>query len=81
MDNQLCISSNEDWEYGCNKCLICDRKFKHTRCWVKEKDCDLFYLRDTICHASCLKLVKDIKKKKEEIVDLEWKLFEKKMFI
>lgn len=70
-----------EWEYGCNRCIICDGNFKHMRCWIKEAGTDLYALRERLCHARCLKIVTQIKKKQNEIKELEWELFERKVFV
>jgi hypothetical protein len=69
-----------EWEYGCNRCIICDGSFKHYRGWIKEPGCDLYLLKEKLCHARCQKIVKEIKKKQMEIKQLEWELFERKIF-
>ncbi len=79
MEDKLCFDS--DWEYGCNKCVICDGDFKHSRMWIKEETSGLFVLREKLCHYHCKRLLDKIKKKKEELEKLELELLVKKYFI
>lgn len=79
METKVCLDT--DWEYGCNRCVICDGEFRHSRMWVKEELSGLFLLREKLCHNHCKRLVQEIKKKKEELEKLEWELFEKKFLI
>lgn len=79
--NRVCIAPSEEWEYGCNRCVICDGEFKHSRCWFKELGSDLYSLREKLCHNRCRKIVNEIKKKNDEIKELEWELFERRVFI
>jgi len=74
------VQIDDSWTYGCNRCVICNNDFKHSRFWWGTGD-GLFEMREKIAHQACIKLVNDIKKKKQELVDLEFKLFEKKYMI
>lgn len=75
------VTVENDWEYGCNRCVICDGEFKHSRMWINENNSGLYLLKERICHNHCKKIVEDIKKKREEIINLEWELFERRLFI
>jgi hypothetical protein len=74
------IQIDNSWAYGCNRCVICNNDFKHSRLWWGVGD-SIFELREKIAHPTCVKIVNDIKKKKQELTDLEYKLFEKKYMI
>lgn len=74
------IKVDNSWTYGCNRCVVCNNSFKHTRLWWGTGD-GIFELRERIGHKSCFKIIEDIKKKKEELLELEFKLFEKKYMI
>ena len=67
------IKINESWNYGCNKCLICNKNYKHSRTWFCD-DNGLCKLKERIGHPSCFKLVNDIIKKGKELKELENKL-------
>ena len=77
------IHIHDDWVYGCDKCIVCNGYFKHTRIWWGENQEDgekgIFLLREKIAHGTCRKLLSDIKKKKEELCELENKLLEKQL--
>jgi hypothetical protein len=72
---------DDSWSYGCNRCLVCDNYYKHSRIWWGENTEDaergIFALKEKVSHHECQKIVNDIKKKKQELLDLEYKLFEK----
>ena len=78
-DDKIVIDNS--WTYGCNRCLICDGFYKHSRIWWGENTTDaergIFILKEKLSHYECNKLILDIKKKKQELVELEYKLFEK----
>ena len=83
------IAIDNSWTYGCNRCVICNNNYKHSRLWWGVGDTNgsgvalggIFELREKIAHPTCIKIVNDIKKKKQELTDLEYKLFEKKYMI
>lgn len=72
---------DDTWTYGCNRCIVCDKHFQHSRIWWGENTRDaerkIFVLKEKIAHHACSKLMNDIKKKRAELLDLEYKLFEK----
>lgn len=74
------IQIDHSWTYGCNRCVICNNPFKHSRTWWGKAD-GVFELREKIAHYSCTRIMNDIKKKKQELLDLEYKLFERKYMI
>lgn len=83
---EVCVLDNESitidnsWTYGCNKCIVCNKYYKHSRIWWGDHT-GMYELKDKISHPACSKLLNEIKKKKKELVELEEKLFEKKFFI
>jgi hypothetical protein len=74
------IKIDDSWTYGCNRCIVCDNPFKHSRTWFG-KDDGIYELREKIAHYSCDRMLRDIKKKKQELCELEYKLFEKKYLL
>lgn len=76
---------DDSWTYGCNRCIICDEHYKHSRIWWGENTEDaergIFVLREKIAHPACSKLMSEIKKKRAELLELEYKLFEKQFMI
>lgn len=71
---------DDSWTYGCDRCVVCDNYYKHTRLWWGEQS-GLYLLKEKIAHHECSKLVDNIKKKRQELIDLEYKLFEKQFMI
>jgi len=58
------------------RCSICGHMFKHTKRYAMVKDYK--GLREVIhqtAHKGCLKIMKRIKEKREEITDLEWQIY------
>lgn len=47
----------------------------------EEAEKGIYLLKEKISHPACLKIMNDIKKKRQELVELEYKLFEKQFFI
>lgn len=74
------IIVDDSWTYGCNKCIVCNKYYKHSRIWWGN-DTGMYELREKISHPACAKLLNEIKKKKKELMELEDKLFEKKFLI
>jgi hypothetical protein len=85
METVETLNIDETWTYGCNRCVVCNEFYKHTRIWWGESYDDakkgIYLLKDKVGHASCIKIVNDIKKKRNELLDLEYKLFEKQYMI
>ena len=79
------IAIDDTWTYGCDKCIVCDQYCKHSRIWwgetQEEAEKGIYLLKEKISHPACLKIMNDIKKKRQELVELEYKLFEKQFFI
>lgn len=71
------IVIDNSWTYGCNKCIVCNRYYKHSRTWWSNEP-GIYLLREKIAHPTCVKLLNEIKKKKEEIIKLEEKLYDKR---
>jgi hypothetical protein len=62
-----------------NLCSVCGGNFKHTKKYTMVKDCD--GLQEVIfktAHHGCLKIMGRIKQKKQEITDLEYKIYLRK---
>ena len=66
------IAIDNSWTYGCNRCVICNNNYKHSRLWWGVGDTNgsgvalggIFELREKIAHPTCIKIVNDIKKNK-----------------
>lgn len=76
---QFELSEENEWCYGCDLCVICNKPYKHRRVWLKKLNEELPCLREYIAHPSCEKIVNEIKKKKNEIRELEDQLCYKKL--
>lgn len=61
--------------YGDNKCFICNKEFKHTRCYLKDRNELLPHLILNVAHTKCKKLVKQVEHLKRELVETEFELF------
>jgi tRNA U54 and U55 pseudouridine synthase Pus10 len=63
-----------------NRCSVCGGQFKHTKRYVMVKEND--GLKEVIfntAHRGCLKIMGRIKAKHQEITDLEYKIYLKKL--
>ena len=74
-------SEENEWCFGCNRCIICDEHYKHRRVWIQKPNDDLPSLKEYISHPYCEKLVNAIKKRKKELEILEEELFMRKYCI
>jgi len=64
-----------------NRCSVCGGEFKHTKRYVMVKDDN--GLKEVIfntAHRGCLKIIRRIKAKRQEITDLEYKIYLKKLY-
>lgn len=71
-DDYLTISDLDE-----EKCSICGGNFKHTKRYVLVEEADNG-LREVIfntAHKGCLKIMARIKAKRQDITDLEYKIF------
>lgn len=79
------IIIDDTWSYGCDRCIICDEHYKHSRVWWGENTHDaergIFVLKEKIAHHECSKIMNNIRKKRAELLELEFKLFEKQFMI
>ena len=58
------------------RCSICGKLFKHSKRYAMVKDYN--GLKEIIfqtAHKGCLKIMKRIKEKRQEITDLEWEIY------
>ena len=70
------IEIDNSWFFGCNRCLICNHHYRHSRALkIENADHGIYVVKDRFAHSSCSKILKDIKRKKEELLELEDKQF------
>lgn len=79
-DDKLIIYN--DWSYGCNRCIVCNGFFKHTRKYIAESpeaaEKGVFILNECVGHRGCITLVNRLQKKQKEIERLNDLLMLKK---
>lgn len=62
------------WEFGCNRCFICDCKYKHSTVITKYED-GLEEVELRFIHPRCAKSAQRLQKMKGKLLDAEFEHF------
>ena len=71
-DDKLRILNN--WNFGCNRCFICDCKYKHSKIITEYED-GLQEVELRYSHPRCIKMEKKLQRLREKALEAEFEFF------
>jgi hypothetical protein len=71
-EDKITILNN--WKFGCNRCLICDSKYRHSKVITEYED-GLQEVELRYSHPRCIAVEKKLKLLREKTMDAEFEFF------
>jgi hypothetical protein len=64
----------DTWEFGCNRCFICNAEYKHSKIITEYED-GLQEVEFRYSHARCEKVRRRFEKSREKLINAEFDFF------